>query len=355
MSKLKVYVKCSLYCILVIYQQVCNNKGNKQVLSDITQSNLNICEEVAKDLLLNCEVDNMHYTDHAELMQDFCYQADTTSDTDQVNIIQDSCHDNADVAETTHDTDQVDITSDDDQVSLIQDSSCDNADVAEVTHDTDQVDTRSDDDQVSIIQDSCYDSADVAEGTHDTDQVDTTSDDDQVNILQDSCCDSADVGKATYDTDQADMTDDTDRSESLHDTDNVSNDSVSCSDTSDDEQSINEGLATNSETQSLYSGSSITNKDFTVALFSLSHKHSLTNSCVVDILNLVSQTLPTNLPNHSSKSYHVLRKEFLDYSGSIAVHRCCGYCSRLIPSNSICEITECQMANVAVNFYTSWY
>lgn len=98
MSKLKVYLKCSLYYILVIHQQVCNNKDNKRVLSDITLSHLSICELVAKDVLPNCEVDNMHYTDHAELMQDYCYQADTTSDSDQVNILQDSCYDSADVA-----------------------------------------------------------------------------------------------------------------------------------------------------------------------------------------------------------------------------------------------------------------
>ena len=42
----------------------------------------------------------------------------TTSDNDQVNIIQDGCCDSADVAEATHDTDHVDITSDNDQVML---------------------------------------------------------------------------------------------------------------------------------------------------------------------------------------------------------------------------------------------
>lgn len=249
----------SIHCTstLVIRQQVNTNKGNKEMLSDITQSHLNICEEGASDSWPNCEGDNMYYTDQAELIQDFCHgQGDTTSDTDQVNVIQDSFYDSADQVETTYDTDQADMTDD---------------------------------------------------------------------------------------TDQADMTDDIDQSDGTHDTDNASTDSVSCSDTSDEEQSIN----TNSEVQSLYSGSNITNQDFSVALLSLSHKHSLTNSCVVDILNLFLQVLPTSLPNQLPKSYHVLMKEFVDYSRSVIVHRCCGYCSRLLSLNSICDMPECLMANVA--------
>lgn len=190
----------------MIRHQVNTNKGNKEILRDITHPHLNIFEEGASDLWSNCEGDNMHYTDQAEVIQDFCYdQVDTTSDADQVNIIQDSLYDSADQVETTYDTDQADIRDDNDQ----------------------------------------------SDGAHDTDQVD--------------------------------MTDDTDQSDEACDTDNGSTDSVPYSDTPDEEQSIN---ATNSEVQSLYSGSNITNQDFSVALLSLSHKHSLMNSCVVDILNL---------------------------------------------------------------------
>ena len=135
--------------------------------------------------------------------------------------------------------------------------------------------------------------------------------------------------------------------QSLHDIDNALNDSVSCSDTSDDEQSINEGLTTNSETRSVPLLRLNYNKSrFHISPILTSHKHSLTNSCVLDILNLFSQALLTSLPNHLSKSYHVLTKEFCDYSGSITLHRNYGYCSRLIPSNSFCEIPECQMENV---------
>lgn len=45
------------------------------------------------------------------------------------------------------------------------------------------------------------------------------------------------------------------------------------------------------EPQYLYQGSSITKHEFSVALLSIAHKHSITNSCVQDVLNLVSQVI----------------------------------------------------------------
>ena len=92
--------------------------------------------------------------------------------------------------------------------------------------------------------------------------------------------------------------------------------------------------------QYLYPGSNVPSHDFNVALLSIAHKHSLTNSSVVDILKLFSEVLPTSA---QIQSRHMLMKHFVDHNEMITDHRCCGYCSRLL-SNSNCDTPECQAA-----------
>ena len=130
------------------------------------------------------------------------------------------------------------------------------------------------------------------------------------------------------------------------------NDSMCLSDlsdyctTSDDE--ITELSTTDHEPsttplQCLYPGSNVSKNDFNVAMLSISHKHSLTNSCLVDILNLFSEVLPMGT---QTSSRHMLMRSFVDYNEEITVHRCCGYCSRLL-SDLSCDLPECQAAEVS--------
>lgn len=56
------------------------------------------------------------------------------------------------------------------------------------------------------------------------------------------------------------------------------------------------------EPQYLYRSSSVTKHEFSVALLSIAHKHSITNSCVQDVLNLVSQVLPIDKQNFLPQS-----------------------------------------------------
>ena len=183
---------------------------------------------------------------------------------------------------------------------------------------------------------------DADEGDTDTDQTDTTCDADEDDTDTDQADITCDADEGDIDTDQADTDDMTYEMEEA----DTLIDSALYDDVCNKKENV-ESVINIDKTQCLYSGSSITNHDFSVALLSISHKHSLTNSSIVDVLNLFSQALPAGLPNQLPKSHHMLMKNFVNYNESIIVHRCCGYCSRLLSSNSSCEIPECRMAHAA--------
>ena len=92
----------------------------------------------------------------------------------------------------------------------------------------------------------------------------------------------------------------------------------------------------------LYPGSNLSSHDCSVAILSIMHKHSLTYSAVTDILKLFSQSLPS--PNSLPQTQHLLLKSYVNYKVETIVHRCCGYCSRLLSDDTSCTIAECQQA-----------
>ena len=82
-----------------------------------------------------------------------------------------------------------------------------------------------------------------------------------------------------------------------------------------------------------------------MALLSIAHKHSLTNACVTDVLTLLNYAFPS--PNGLPKSHTALLRDFVNYESTVAVHECCGYCTRQLESGSRCIVAECQMAKVS--------
>ena len=94
----------------------------------------------------------------------------------------------------------------------------------------------------------------------------------------------------------------------------------------------------------LYPGSMLSNRDFSLGLLSIIHKHNLTYSCVNDLLQFLVTVLPH--PSCIPRSNRALIKEFIDYKSSTIVHSCCGYCSKLLGSSSLCSKNECQAASL---------
>lgn len=93
------------------------------------------------------------------------------------------------------------------------------------------------------------------------------------------------------------------------------------------------------------SGSELSNKDCSVILLSIMNKHSLTYAAMDDILKLFSNSLPTS--NFFPKTLHLLMKDYVDYEKDTIIHRCCGYCSQLLPSgSSSCFRVECRKHNL---------
>lgn len=104
---------------------------------------------------------------------------------------------------------------------------------------------------------------------------------------------------------------------------------------------INAGINTSvelEETDELFSGSTVSSKDCSIALLSIMHKHCLTYSAVTDIIKLFSNSLPS--PNSLSG----LMQNYVDYDADTIVHRCCGYCTQLLPDDSSCPLEECKRA-----------
>ena len=116
-------------------------------------------------------------------------------------------------------------------------------------------------------------------------------------------------------------------------------------DSESDEDDINL-LATvgGSLRKELYPGSMLSNQDFSLGLLSIIQKHNLTYSCVDDLLQFLVTVLPH--PSCIPRSNRALIKEFIDYKSSTIVHSCCGYCSKLLGSSSLCSKSECQAASL---------
>ena len=101
----------------------------------------------------------------------------------------------------------------------------------------------------------------------------------------------------------------------------------------------------------LYTGSHVTSHECCVALLSMLLKHSLTNSSIKDMLNLLSQILPpdSNLPT----SHHLLLKQYVNFQDQTTIHKCCGYCTRLLPGvdNPKCSNIDCQSPSTSLSSF----
>lgn len=76
---------------------------------------------------------------------------------------------------------------------------------------------------------------------------------------------------------------------------------------------------------------------FSVALLSVMDKHSLSYSCVADLLKLFTITVP----NFSLGSVHTLFNKFTNFKESTRLHHCCGFCGKLLMSDTKCTRSEC--------------
>lgn len=127
-------------------------------------------------------------------------------------------------------------------------------------------------------------------------------------------------------------------------TESESDDDSSISDFESDIESENKLDSVSHSTQMLFDGSSVTSHECSLALLSLMDKHRLTYSAVNDTLKMFSCVLPS--PSYLQQSERSLIKKFIDYDKLTTVHRCCGFCTNLLPSGSDCTRNECQVAPV---------
>ena len=86
-----------------------------------------------------------------------------------------------------------------------------------------------------------------------------------------------------------------------------------------------------------YSASVSFDHQFSVALLSIMDKHSLSYSCVADLLKLFTVTVP----NFSPCSVHTLLNKFTNFKESTKIHRCCGFCTKLLTSDVSCMRSDC--------------
>lgn len=73
----------------------------------------------------------------------------------------------------------------------------------------------------------------------------------------------------------------------------------------------------------LFSGSEFSGNEFSIALLSIIHKHSLTYASVDDLLKLLSHSFPC--PNAIPSTQYLLTS-VIKYNKHIVVHLCCSYC-----------------------------
>ena len=95
---------------------------------------------------------------------------------------------------------------------------------------------------------------------------------------------------------------------------------------------------------SLFSGANISCKEFSTMLLSISQKHGMSYSSITDILKLLSHSLPS--PNMLPQTNFLLLNGAVDYKSSTTVHRCCGYCTKILV-DSTCSRNECKLAKTS--------
>lgn len=95
----------------------------------------------------------------------------------------------------------------------------------------------------------------------------------------------------------------------------------------------------------LFPGGEITEVAAFVSVLSLAHKHKLTYACLTDMLELISLMLPT--PNGLCMTAQQLINKFVDFKREAIVHKCCGFCARLLAESSQCGKEECRAANLS--------
>lgn len=103
----------------------------------------------------------------------------------------------------------------------------------------------------------------------------------------------------------------------------------------------------------LFSGSSVTKEELSVALLSLFHKHSMTYMCVTEVLKLFSQVLPST--NLLPRTLHMLMSKFVHYDSDTATHHCCGYCTQPLSPGSQCSRLECRSADIGESSFIEVY
>jgi len=120
--------------------------------------------------------------------------------------------------------------------------------------------------------------------------------------------------------------------ESLSDSNESSSvDAESLPDCDEDEQSYQSNVNVDPSTSSSF------DHQFSVALLSVVDKHSLSYSCVTDLLKLFTATVP----NFSLCSAHMLLNKFTNFKESTRVHCCCGCCGKLLKADTKCTRSEC--------------
>ena len=106
------------------------------------------------------------------------------------------------------------------------------------------------------------------------------------------------------------------------------------------------------EREDLFSGASISKQEFSTALLSIAQKHSVTYSCIADVLKLFSQTLPS--PNLLPQSNFVLLNGYVNYHSSTIIYRCCGFCAATLLDLS-CLKAECKLAAIPDSSFVQVY
>lgn len=160
-------------------------------------------------------------------------------------------------------------------------------------------------------------------------EVDLCGDNDSTSCSSINSCNDGSSSDTVSDSLDSDV--DTDRS--VHDSDEDTDLDTDCS---------------VHEKEELFSGSATSTHECSLMLLSIFNKHSISYSCVSDILKLFSQVLP--VPNSLPRTHTTILKQFIDVEKYTTLHRCCGFCTRLLDSDSCCSRTECQLSSASNSF-----
>lgn len=109
-----------------------------------------------------------------------------------------------------------------------------------------------------------------------------------------------------------------------------------CSDT-DSYQEVNSFTSEPVNTDTMPSVDHSVDHAVNVGLLSVMDKHSLSYACVVDMLKLMS----ASVPSYVSSSLHMLLSEFVRPKDSMKVHQCCSSCTKLLEPETRCTMSEC--------------